>query len=74
LIKDQSPYVKQSIFKTGWGVTGKSGINFFLKHAFTDVLVDYSYTYISSYPQEGVQSNSLNIGGLRAGLGLGVYF
>lgn len=75
IICDHSSYVKQRIVKNGWGITTKSGLSYyFSKHVLLDVFADYSYTKISPISYQGVQSQSLNIGGLRTGMALGVYF
>ncbi|MCH9811458.1 hypothetical protein K0U07_01695 [bacterium] len=75
IISDNSPYVKRSIFQTGGGVTSKTGITYHLpKWVFLDFYADYSYMYIGSFHQDGVETNSLNVGGLRLGLGLGGTF
>jgi outer membrane protein len=74
-IHDHSPYVKQHIHKTGWGVVGKSGFIYrFYGHGFVDLFADYYYTQIGSISRRGVQSHSLNVGGLRVGLGIGRTF
>lgn len=75
IISDHSPYVKQRVVKNGWGVVAKSGlIYYFSKHILLDIFADYAYTKINSISYQGIQSQSLNIGGLRAGIGLGGHF
>lgn len=75
ILCDHSPYVQPRVVKTNWGVIGKSGIALhFDSGLFLDFFADYSYGKISPVVQEGVQSQSVNIGGLSAGLGLGVDF
>ena len=75
IISDNSPYVKRSIFQTGGGVTSKTGILYhFPKWIYLDFYADYSYMYIGSFQQDGVETNALNVGGLRLGLGLGGTF
>jgi opacity protein-like surface antigen len=74
-IHDHSPYVKEYVYKTAWGVVGKSGFIYqFVRNAFFDLFADYSYSKIGAVSKEGVESDSLNVGGLRAGLGLGISF
>lgn len=74
-ITNHSPYVQQQVFRTAWGVVGKSGFIFrFCTHGFFDLFADYSYNRASAVHRAGVQSHSLNVGGLRTGLGIGMAF
>lgn len=74
-IHDRSPYVEQHIFKTSWGVVGKSGCIYqFSPRFFCDLFVDYYYGKITPVSSSKVDSESLNVGGLRIGLGLGTLF
>lgn len=75
VICNHSPYVQGRVSKTAWGVVGKSGLLFYLPHnIILDIFADYSYSRIGSISRSGVQSESVNVGGLRTGLGVGVAF
>jgi hypothetical protein len=74
-MEDYSPYVQQNTFRTSWGVVGKSGLIYrFGPHVFFDFFADYYYGKIAPVSQSGIESESLNVGGLRTGLGIGMVF
>lgn len=75
IICNHSPYVKGRVQKTCWGVVGKSGFTYyFSNHILIDLFADYSYSRLSKISRPGVESTSVNVGGLRIGLGLGWAF
>lgn len=73
-IHDHSSYVKQHTSKEAFGVVGKAGFLYFLTDCvFLDCYADYYYTQISgAHHHRKVYSRAQDIGGLRAGLGIGI--
>lgn len=72
---DHSRFVKQDLTGRGWGVVGKSGIFFTLGSGwFLDLFADYYYCKASVHHLSGLQRHSPNVGGVRSGLGLGIFF
>lgn len=75
LIHNDSPYVEGRISKAAWGVVGKSGFIYECPRlVYFNLFADYSYRYLSGISRDGVQSESANVGGLEAGIGIGVRF
>lgn len=68
-IHDRSSLVKEHIHKYGWGGVGKSGlIYFFTDRCFLDLFADYYSTKVCG------EDHSVNVGGLRLGLGAGISY
>ncbi len=75
LVHDHSVYVRQATSRVIFGVVGKSGLTYFLKtNGYFNFFADYSYGKINPIPIAGVQTHSINTGGLMVGLGIGVNF
>lgn len=75
-LHDHSQYVKQHGHKHGGGVVGKSGLMWYIrKGVFLDLFADYYYTKVSGeHSSLLVYPTSQDIGGLRTGLGIGVWY
>lgn len=68
-VHDKTPFTQGSIHKKGGGIVAKSGM--FLKISecsYLDLFTDYSYTNIAS------AIGSINLGGFRGGIGLGICY
>lgn len=67
-LKNNTPCTDENVSKVSVGGILKSGIYYyFLKNVFIDAFVDYSYQPVHF-------DNNIDIGGVKAGLGLGVQF
>ncbi|SRR5581483_4223702 len=74
-IHDEAPDLKRHIHRREWGAVSKLGLTyFFVRHFFLDVYADYYYTRISGVHESGALTHSVDVGGLRAGLGVGASF
>lgn len=73
---DHSRFVRQDLTGYGWGGVGKSGIFFNLGSCwFLDLFADYYYNKVSIHEHlSGLLRHSPNVGGLRSGFGIGVFF
>lgn len=68
-VKGKSLFLDERDHKHSWGFVGKSGIMLLLaKCFFVDLFADYYYTHIIFDEQKR------NLGGLRAGIGVGILF
>lgn len=68
-VKGKSLFLDEREHKHSWGFVGKSGIMLLLsKSFFVDLFADYYYTQITFDEQKR------NLGGLRAGIGVGLLF
>lgn len=68
-IDDKSDFIDRPLHRYSWGGVGKAGLLFFLtENIYLDVYADYYYTKVS------FAGKSLNIGGLRSGIGAGVSY
>lgn len=74
-IHDDSPYLTRNIHRREWGGVSKLGLTYyFVRHFFLDVYADYYYTRISGVHKSGAVAHCADVGGLRAGLGVGASF
>ncbi|GMU18885.1 MAG: hypothetical protein AMXMBFR12_00770 [Candidatus Babeliales bacterium] len=68
-VKGKSLFLDERDHKHSWGFVGKSGILVLLSQSiFVDIFADYYYTEITFDEQKR------NLGGLRAGVGIGLLF
>ncbi|HSX26431.1 MAG TPA: hypothetical protein VLE89_05425 [Chlamydiales bacterium] len=67
------------IWRQAGGIVGKTGFLYYLPHPrlFFDIYFDYYYTHISQITfalRPIIKNEGVNIGGLRGGAGLGIFF
>lgn len=68
-VKGKSLFIDEREHKHSWGFVGKGGIMILLSQSFfVDLFADYYYTEITFDEQKR------NLGGLRAGIGVGLLF
>jgi hypothetical protein len=75
IVKDNSPFVCEKTKEVAGGLVGKLGFYFYLKkHVIVDIFTDYSYANFVTDPFLGVQTTSVDLGGLKVGMGIGGVF
>lgn len=64
-----TPFIDRHVYKRSWGGVGKSGLIYHINDCFfLDLYADYYYTKFDT------ERGSQNLGGLRAGVGIGSSF
>lgn len=74
-IKDNSCFVEEHVSKGGFGGVGKFGVAYtFNNHLFLDLFADY-YSRMRFHPKNPcIEGFSVNFGGIRTGLGIGMAY
>lgn len=72
-IRDNSPFVRRHLDKEAWGGIAKSGLQYIWNAFFIDLFADYLYQPFDFSSSSRIQRNRVNVGGVKFGIGLGVF-
>lgn len=75
-VKNHSDFVRKHFNRNAWGGVTKTGINYFLsKDLYLDIFVDYLFLNVSKkHDLARNHAVSVNLNGLRAGVGIGMSY
>lgn len=72
-IRDNSPYVRGHLDKEAWGGIAKTGFQYSWNVFFFDIFADYLYQPFDFSSSSKVKRNRIDVGGLKLGIGLGIF-